>query len=90
MFIIIISNFIFIGTPINEGRYIATSSSSTSSGVVSGGRNVPFSLSFNNISPSSDGSEEGMFVQRTEEELIIEQVFIFYFFNFLHLYLFLY
>lgn len=70
------SNMTPNGTPINEGRYIATSSSSTSSGVVSGGRNVPFSLSFNNISPSSDGSEEGMFVQRTEEELIIEQKLI--------------
>eukprot|EP00604_Paraphysomonas_vestita_P002809 CAMPEP_0174818838 /NCGR_PEP_ID=MMETSP1107-20130205/1739_1 /TAXON_ID=36770 /ORGANISM="Paraphysomonas vestita, Strain GFlagA" /LENGTH=301 /DNA_ID=CAMNT_0016031295 /DNA_START=507 /DNA_END=1412 /DNA_ORIENTATION=- len=70
------SNMTPNGTPLNEGRYIATSSSSTSSGVVSGGRNVPLSLSFSNISPSSDGSEDGMFVQRTEEELIIEQKLI--------------
>jgi hypothetical protein len=47
-------------------------SSSSSSGVVSGGRNVPLSLSFS--SNAGDGTEEGMFIQRTEEEQVIEQV----------------
>jgi hypothetical protein len=64
---------ICLGTPQNyDGRYMASSSAS-SSGVVSGGRNVPLSLSFSSTS-AGDGIEDGMFVQRTEEELVIEQV----------------
>jgi hypothetical protein len=65
-----VSSQTWSGTPLNDGRYMGSSSSS--SGVVSGGRNVPLSLSFS--SNAGDGTEEGMFIQRTEEEQVIEQV----------------
>lgn len=45
---------------------------STSTGVVSGGRNVPLNLSFS--STGGGGVEDGMFVQRTEHESEISKV----------------
>jgi hypothetical protein len=45
---------------------------SNSGGVISGGRNVPLNLSFS--STGTAGTEDGMFVQRTEQETEILRV----------------